>query len=103
MALGQLREWDRKRRARKAARGLVRSTRKALSVHGYRISKELQGELGGEAARLDKARQERDHDGVCRGLVKLEDLQERHLSFAKKSTFREYADSIAVAILIALF
>jgi signal peptidase I len=101
--LQQVKDWDRRRRARKEARGLVRTTRKALSRHGYRISKELQAELGREADLLDKARQERDHDGVCRGLVKLEDLQEHHLSFAKKSTFREYADSIAVAILIALF
>jgi len=101
--VNDLREWDRRRRARKEARGLVRATRRALSRHGYRISKELQGELGREADLLDKARQERDHAGVCTGLVKLEDMHERHLSFAKKSTFREYADSIAVAILIALF
>src|SRR5262245_19231266 len=98
-ALQQARDWDRRRRARKEARGLVRSTRRALGRHGYRISQELQAELGDEASKLDKARVERDHDGVCRGLVKLEDMHEHHLSFAKKSTFREYADSIAVAIL----
>jgi signal peptidase I len=36
-------------------------------------------------------------------LVALDDLVDEHLAFARKSTAREYAESIGVAVLIALF
>jgi signal peptidase I len=102
-ALSSLRDCAAKRRARKEARILVRDVRRNLRKHSFRVPKEAAAELSGAADALEAARQKLDHDGVAAGLVKLDELNEKHLSFAKKSTFREYADSIAVAILIALF
>jgi signal peptidase I len=95
--------WSRERRARKEAGALVRHVRRAVRRHGYRLPKDTAAELTASADALADARRRRDHDEIVAGLVKTEELSEKNLSFAKKSTFREYADSIAVAILIALF
>src|SRR5687767_15040365 len=35
-------------------------------------------------------------------MVEVDDLEHRHLGFAKKSAFREYAESIGIAVLVAL-
>jgi len=42
-------------------------------------------------------------DEIRRAVTKLDEEMDKHLSFARKSTFREYAESIGVAIAIALF
>jgi signal peptidase I len=90
------------RRARKEAAGLVRDVRRVVAAHPYRINEEAKRALAAACDELDKARAAADHDAVCRGLVKLEELRAQHLSFAGKSTLREYTESIAVAVLIAL-
>jgi signal peptidase I len=91
-----------KRRARKEARGMMKSARKSVLRHGHRLSKEARDEIAAAAATLETAVREDDHDAICAAMVKLDDLEHRHLSFAKKSAFREYADSIGVAVLVAL-
>jgi signal peptidase I len=91
-----------KRRARKEARGMVRAARKAVLRHGHRLSKEARDELSAAAAALEAAVERDDHDAICAAMVKVDDLEHRHLAFAKKSAFREYADSIGVAVLVAL-
>jgi signal peptidase I len=96
-------ERARRRRARKEARNLVKHVRHHLKKHVYRLHKEAAADLTAAANTLDDAVTRDDHDALCDGLVKLDDLTDRHLSFARKSTFREYADSIAVAVLVALF
>src|SRR5947207_2070522 len=95
-------DWLRERRARKEAGALVRQVRRQLRRHGYRLTPEVAAEVKAAADKLDAARRAKDHDAVCTGLVALDELADKHLSFAKKSTFREYADSIAVAVLFAL-
>jgi signal peptidase I len=91
-----------KRRARKEGRGMARQARRAVLRHGHRLTKEARDELGAAAAALEEAVERSDHDAICAAMVKVDDLEHRHLSFAKKSAFREYADSIGVAVLVAL-
>jgi signal peptidase I len=94
--------WRRRRRARREARGLERDVRAAVRRHRHRLSAETLAELKASADALGDARRAKDHDQVCAGLVRLEEQSDRYLSFARKSTLREYADSIAVAVVIAL-
>ena len=103
MTLAGWRAGARRRRVRREARALVREARAALRRHGHRIAEAAQGELRGAADDLEKAGQTGDHDALCRGLVRLDDQVDRHVPYARKSTFREYAESIGVAVLIALF
>jgi signal peptidase I len=101
--------WDRlqqarlRRRARKEAKALVREARRALRSYAYKIPDEVRVEVSTGADELEKALAANDHDAICKGLVTLEDQVDRHLSFSRKSTVREYGESIAVAVLIALF
>jgi len=90
------------KRARKEARARVREVRGILRDFPFRIPEPVRQAIGGTCDTLEQARTRRDHDGVSAGLVKLDEQAREHLSFAGKSTFREYAESIAVAVLIAL-
>jgi signal peptidase I len=98
-----LRAAARKRRVRREAQARVREARLALRRYESQIPAEARAELAAAARDLDAARIRGDHDATCDGLVRLDELVDRHLPYARKSTFREYAESIAVAVLIALF
>src|SRR5690242_12549510 len=91
------------RRARKEAKALVREARSALRKYEYKLADDVRADITASADTLDKAVVARDHDAICKGLVALEDQVDRNLQFSRKSTVREYAESIAVAVLIALF
>jgi signal peptidase I len=91
-----------KRRARKEARGMARGVRKAVERHGHRVSREAREEIVEAAGKLDAALAGGDHDAICAAMVRVDELEASHLSFARKSAFREYADSIGVAVLVAL-
>jgi signal peptidase I len=91
-----------KRRARKEARGMARAARKQVERHGHRVPKEAREEILAAADAIDAALAKDEHDAVCAAMVHLDELEGRHLAFARKSAFREYADSIGVAVLVAL-
>jgi signal peptidase I len=96
------REKAMRRRARGEAKARVREVRGILREHPFRVQEPVKVEIASTCDALDKARVAEDHDGVCQGLIKLDEQVQQHLSFVQKSTFREYAESIAVAVLIAL-
>jgi signal peptidase I len=100
---GGAQSWLRRRRVRREGKLLVSHTRRALRRHSYRLQKPTIEEIEAAASVLDEAVKKGDHDEIASRLVKVDDLNDRHLGMAKKSTFREYADSIAVAVLVALF
>jgi len=90
------------RRVRREASSLSAAAKRAIKRHGLRVAAEPRKEIVALAAGVDEAVAAKDHDLVCERMVKLQDLTDRHLAFAKKSTFREYTDSIGVAVLVAL-
>lgn len=98
-----IRERVRRRRVRREATALVREARLASRRYAGQISEPTRAEIAAAAGALESAVSRRDHDAVCAGLARLDDLLDTHLPYARKTTFREYAESIAVAVLIALF
>jgi len=96
------REGRQRRRARREGAALVRHVRRTLKKQGYRLDKDKQPAITAACDRLDTAVEAGDHDAICNGLVELDELSERHLFFARRGAVREYADSIGVALLVAL-
>lgn len=93
------------KKVRREARQLSRDTRRALRRYSYKIPDPVRAEITEAVEALERAAKEESDaaaDAMRRELVRLDDLADEHLSFARKSTFREYTESIGVAVLIAL-
>lgn len=93
------------RRVRKEARGLVKDARKGLQSYAFKLSDSLKEQIGEQTEKLEKALlggDEASRADVRTGVAILGDLVDRHLAFTRKSTGREYGESIGIAILIAL-
>ena len=91
------------RKVRKEARALVREARSALRRKSDRIPTSMRETIGARADELARALEERDRGAIRETMRALDDLVDEHLAFARKSTLREYAESIGIAILIAAF
>jgi signal peptidase I len=98
----QFDEARRRHRAVKESKLLCQESRRILRKHSYRIKPELAREIAGHQEALRGALKERSFETIRVELGTLDDLVDRHLAFARKSTVREYAESIGVAVLIAL-
>jgi signal peptidase I len=96
-------EWRRRRRAQKEARLLLREARRGLRRFSHRVTEKGAAEVRAAIAALDEALGHRDADTVSGAINELDKALDDHMHFARKSTVREYTESIAVAVLIALF
>ncbi len=88
---------------RREAKLLVREVRRGLRRGAGRVSERQAAELARRADELEAARQSDDGEAMREQLGALSDLADEELEFARKSTVREYVESIAIAVLIALF
>jgi signal peptidase I len=77
--------------------------RKVLRAHAPRIPPDVTERLDAGANALEDARARGDGDATRVELLNLAELVDRHLAFARKSTLREYAESIGIAVFVALF
>ena len=98
----QYRGWQKRRRALKEARLLLREARRALRKYGHRVS-DKQAKIVREAAIRLEGVQKGEGEDLRQSLNALDKALDDYMPFARKSTIREYAESIAVAVLIALF
>jgi signal peptidase I len=94
---------NQRRRSVKEAKLLLKEAKRGLRSHRARLKPEQLEEVQGAVAEVKATREGKDWDGLRKGLVELDRKLDNHLSFARKSTVREYTESIAVAVLIALF
>ncbi|HEX3698050.1 MAG TPA: signal peptidase I [Polyangia bacterium] len=98
--------WWRQRSASRRARGegqhLVKEARRILKKKGYRIPKEVLGEISVAADGVDAALRTDDLEALRKAITLLDEHMDQHLSFARKSTLREYSESIGVAVAVAL-
>ncbi len=92
-----------RRRAVKEARLLVAEARRALHRYRSRLSERQATEMDQAIAELDQAAQNGEYVQVRDGITRLDKSLDQYLAFARKSTAREYVESICVAVLIALF
>jgi signal peptidase I len=91
------------RRALKEARLLLREARRMLRRYAHRLSVAAGDAVRAEIDQLAAAVDNRNYEKLADGLNALDKALDEHLAFARKSTIREYGESIGVAILIALF
>lgn len=91
------------RRVRSEAKRLLKEARAGLERHKAQVPARASEELAQRVAALDRALSQGDGDGMRREIPLLDGLVDEHLSFSRKSAFREYGESIVIAILIALF
>jgi len=99
----EYRAWKSRQRGLKEARLLLREGRRVLRKYSHRLTAEQQSRVKDAIDALSEAVIARDFDKLPGALNALDDLLDTHLGFARKSTAREYTESIGVAVLIALF
>ena len=92
-----------RRRAIKESRLLLREARRAVRRYAHRLTPQQTTTVRSAIDALSAALTERDFDKLPTALNTLDDAMDANLGFARKSTAREYAESIGVAVLIALF
>lgn len=100
--LGGFAAWRRDRRTLKDAKALLKESRRILKRHRSRLKQPVAEELDQTAEELQRAWRDKDAAAARPLLEKHDRLLEKHLHFARKSAFREYAESIGIAVLIAL-
>jgi signal peptidase I len=89
-------------RARAEGQHLAKEARRVLRKKSYRIPEATASLVEAQAAGVDESIQGGDLEQVRRAIGALDDTMNEHLAFARKSTLREYAESIGVAVAIAL-
>jgi signal peptidase I len=92
---------DRKR-AESEAKHLASEARRILQKKNYRIPEAVTMEIEAAVAEVEQALAGPDLDRTRQALNRLDDKMNEHLAFARKSSVREYGESIGVAVAIAL-
>jgi signal peptidase I len=90
------------RRVRREARRFVAEARRLARRHRGRLGEKPYSEIEGAAGEVEQALDGGDRARLSAALQKLDDLWERHLGFARKGIIREYLETMAAAVLVAL-
>jgi signal peptidase I len=101
-ALGRLSHRRKLRRARREARDFVKETGKLLRKHGHKVAPKARERIEGGVAEVEAARERDNPAEILKAARALSTQVDRHLGFARKSTLREYVESIGLAVMIAL-
>src|SRR6188472_1433387 len=102
---GFLAWWRRRSAARRAnleARHLLKEARRILKRKGDQIPAAVGATVRSAVQAVVDAVQAGDVERMRKANVALDEVMDDHLAFARKSTLREYAESIGVAIAVAL-
>jgi signal peptidase I len=102
---GVLDWWHRRsalRRSRAEGKHLVREARRILKKRSQQIPQTVADDVKAAADEVDAAVEAEDSERTRQALTALDELLDEKLAFARKSTLREYAESIGVAVAIAL-
>jgi signal peptidase I len=102
---GLLAWWRRRsavRRAHMEARHLLKEARRIIKKRGPQIPGAVMATVRAAIQGVDDAVAAGDVERLRKANLTLDEALDDHLSFARKSTLREYAESIGVAIAVAL-
>jgi signal peptidase I len=94
-----------KKRAHAEARHLINEARRILRRKNDKIPESVSAEIEEAIARVQAAEAsstEQDLEPLRQAVGGLDEKMDQHLAFARKSTVREYGESIVVAVAIAL-
>ena len=94
--------WRKRRRAVREARHLIKEARRILRKYSYRIKEETADEVVKAIGALREGLAGKHFGTIRERLERLDELVDKHLGFGRKSAIREYAESIGVAVLVAL-
>src|SRR5437763_2723918 len=81
---------------------MVKEARRILKKKSYRIPAAVASDVRVAVSAVEAALEHPDLEQQRKAIALLDDAMDDHLSFARKSTLREYAESIGVAIAVAL-
>jgi signal peptidase I len=90
------------KRARLEGRHLVREARRILKRKRARVPAAVALQVTGAADAVEDALGGTDFERVRKSITALDECMDQNLAFARKSTLREYSESIGVAVAIAL-
>lgn len=90
------------RKLRIETRKLLHEARSGVARHGAQLPARTRQELDKRITALDKAYREGDGDAMRVQVPVLDAMMDEQLAFTRKSTFREYAESIGIAVIIAV-
>jgi signal peptidase I len=93
------RQWS---RAKVEAKQLVGEARRILKKKRYRIPDGVAQTVGEAVDEVEAARQGDDFERMRQAITELDGRMDEHLAFARKSSARQYAESIGLALGVAL-
>jgi len=93
------RQWS---RAKTEAKQLVGEAKRILKKKRYRIPESVAGTVQAAVDEVAAARQGGDFERMRQALTCLDGRMDEHLAFARKSSARQYAESIGLALGVAL-
>jgi signal peptidase I len=88
-------------RVQREALRFAREARKLAARHRRRIGGARE-EIDAAAAEVESAAQDVDGERLSGALQRLDGLWDEHLAFARKGLVREYAESVVIAVVVAL-
>lgn len=89
-----------KRKLSAAVRRYLKESRRVLKRSRHKTTPDKLETLREARRRLKEAMKKRERQGMELGLRKVKDVLETDFSFARKSTFREWSESIGVALIL---
>src|SRR5580704_17876776 len=90
------------RSTRVEGRHLVKESQRILKKKSYRIPAGVAAQVQADIAAVEQALGGDDLEQLLKTIAALDDAMDAHLAFARKSTVREYSESIGVAVAVAL-
>jgi signal peptidase I len=90
------------RSTRVEARHLIRESQRILKKKSYRIPAGVAAQVQADIGAVEQALAGTDLEQLRKAIAVLDDAMDAHLAFARKSTVREYSESIGVAVAVAL-
>jgi signal peptidase I len=93
------RQW---RRAKDEAKHLTSEARRILKKKRYRIPESVSAAVQTAIDEVEAARRGDDFERVRQAITDLDSRMDEHLAFARKSSARQYAESIGLALGVAL-
>src|SRR5688572_19660810 len=100
--LDAYRTWRLRGRLYAEAKHLVDEAQRILKKKNQDIPQTVVKEIEEAVAEVKNARAAGNLESLRHALVVLDERMDEHLAFARKSTIREYSESIIVAVAIAL-